>query len=67
MKKIINTIGLSTILSALISIIVWTIGVLWEAPNESLLHNLFRYSTTIFVILGSIWTMLFTYNELKEG
>ena len=67
MKKIINTIGLFTILSALMAVIAFYIGLLWNAPNEGLLHNLFRYSTTIFVILGSIWTMLFTYNELKEG
>jgi hypothetical protein len=51
---------------ALMTVIIWTIVVLWNAPNEGLLHNLFRYSVIGFVILGSIWTMLFTYNELKE-
>jgi hypothetical protein len=67
MKKIINIIGLSTIGLALMVVIVWTIGFLWNATDEGLLHNLFRYSTTVFVILGSIWTMLFSYNETKEG
>jgi hypothetical protein len=66
MKKIINIIGFSTIGLALMTVIIWTIVVLWNAPNEGLLHNLFRYSVIGFVILGSIWTMLFTYNELKE-
>jgi len=65
MKKLINIIGFSTIGLALMTIIVFTIAVLWKAPIESLLHNLFRYSFTGFVILGSIWTMLFSYNELK--
>ena len=66
MKKIINITGFSTIGLVLIAIIVFTIGFLWNAKNEGLLHNLFRYSFAGFVILGSIWTMLFIYNELKE-
>jgi hypothetical protein len=67
MKKLINITGFSTIGLLLIAIIVFTIGVLWNAANESLLHSLFRYSFTGTVILWSIWTMLFTYNEFKEG
>lgn len=67
MKKTINIIGLFTFGLLLITVITLTIGVLWNAPNEGLLHNLCRYSTTALVILGSIWTMLFAYNELKEG
>jgi hypothetical protein len=67
MKKLINITGFSTIGLCLMAIIVFTIGDLWNAPNESLLHNLFRYSFAGFVIVGSIWVMLFSYNELKEG
>jgi len=66
MQKTINTIGLFTVGLLLIAIITLTIGVLWEAPNEGLLHNLCRYSTTAVVILGSIWTVLIIYDELKR-
>jgi hypothetical protein len=67
MGKIINTIGLFTLGLLLMAIITLIIGVLWEAPNEGLLHILCRYLTTAVVILGSIWTMLIAYNESKEG
>ena len=66
MQKIINTIGLFTVGLLLIAIITLTIGVLWEAPNEGLIHNLCRYSTIAFVILGSILTVLLIYDELKR-
>ena len=66
MQKIINTIGLFTVGLLLISIITIIIGLLWEAPNEGLLHNLCRYSTTAFVILGSILTVLLIHDELKR-
>jgi len=66
MEKIINTIGLFTVGLLLIAIITLTIGLLWEAPNEGLLHNLCRYLTTAFVILGSIWAVLLIYDELKR-
>jgi ABC-type dipeptide/oligopeptide/nickel transport system permease component len=66
MQKIINTIGLFTVGLLLITLITLTIGLLWETPNEGLIHNLCRYSTTAVVILGSIWTILFIYDELKR-
>ena len=66
MKKIINIIGLFTFGLLLVAFITFTIGLLWDAPDEGLLHNLFRYSASVSFILGGIWIMLFVYNELKN-
>jgi hypothetical protein len=66
MQKAINIIGSFTVGLLLIAIITLTIGALWEAPNEGLLHNLCRYSTIAVVILGSILTVLLIHDELKR-
>jgi hypothetical protein len=66
MKKIQNIIGLLAIGSLLILLITFTIGALWNAPMGGLIHNLFRYSTTIFVTLGSIWITWFAYDVLNS-
>jgi hypothetical protein len=66
MKQSIIFFGLAGILSILICFITLSLGIVWQAPNEGLLHNLFRYGFTSSVIFGGIWVVLFVYREIKE-
>ncbi len=66
MKQSINFFGFTGIFSILISFITLNLGIVWEAPDEGLLHNLFRYSFTIGTIFGGIWVVLFVYRAIKE-
>ena len=63
MNKLINITGITGLGLLLISLITFLIGVLWDTPNEGLVHNLFRYLTTIGLTVGSIWLLLFCYRE----
>lgn len=66
MEKIIRIIGLLSLVFCCLTLLIWTMAVLWKTPNEGIVHNLFRVSTMIFVTLGSVWFILFTYKESKD-
>ena len=65
MEKIIRITGLLSMVFCCLTLLIWTMGVLWNTPNEGIVHNLFRVSTMLFVTLGSVWFILFTYRESK--
>jgi NADH:ubiquinone oxidoreductase subunit 2 (subunit N) len=67
MKRLLNISGIVATGFLLLSLIINVIGFLWKAPNEGLVHNLFRYSLTATVVFGSIWVFLIVYRETKEN
>jgi NADH:ubiquinone oxidoreductase subunit 2 (subunit N) len=67
MKRLLNISGIVATGFLLLSLIINVIGILWKAPNEGLVHNLFRYSLTATVVFGSIWVFLIVYRETKEN
>lgn len=36
---------------------------LWNTPNEGIVHNLFRISFLSFLVIGSSWVIMSTYQE----
>jgi len=66
MEKIIRIIGLSTLVFFLFTIVLWVTGILWETPNEGVVHNLCRISILCSVTFGSVWMFLFMYKESKD-
>jgi hypothetical protein len=66
MEKIIKIIGLATLVFFLFTIVLWVIGMLWDTPDEGLVHNLCRTSIICSSISGSVWTFLFIYKESKD-
>jgi hypothetical protein len=63
MNKVINITGLIVLGFFIITSIMVIFSILWEAQNESLLHNLVRISASISFSLGGIWAMILAYNE----
>jgi hypothetical protein len=66
MDKIIRILGLSTLVFSLFTIVLWVIGMLWDTPNEGLVHNLCRISIISTSIFGSIFIFLFIRRESKD-
>jgi hypothetical protein len=66
MEKIIRITGLFTLVLSLFTVVLWLIGLLWETPNEGVVHNLCRVSIVSTSIFGSVWTFLFIYKESKD-
>ena len=66
MEKIIRIIGLATLVFFLFTMVLWVTGMLWNAPNEGVVHNLCRASIMCSSILGSMWAFLFVYKESKD-
>ena len=66
MEKIIRITGLFTLVLSLFTVVLWLIGLLWETPNEGVVHNLCRVSIVSTSIFGSVCTFLFIYKESKD-
>lgn len=64
MEKIIKIIGFLAFVLLLITGTMIVFSILWNAQNESLLHNLVRISGSIACSLGAIWAIMFAYNEV---
>jgi len=62
MNKLIRITGLITFGFLVITAIMIIFSILWEAQNDSLLHNLVRISGSITGSLGGIWAMILAYN-----
>ena len=63
MKKLEKILMGATILFAALSIITWVIGVLWNTPNEGIIHNLFRISALGNVVSLGLYAFTLYYNE----
>lgn len=63
MKKLEKILMGATILSAVLSIITWIIGFLWETPNGGIIHNLFRISALGNVVSVGLYAFTLYYNE----
>jgi hypothetical protein len=64
MEKIIKIIGFLAFVLLLITGTMIVFSILWNAQNESLLHNLVRISGSITCSLGVTWAIMFAYNEV---
>jgi hypothetical protein len=63
MKKLEKIAMGMMILFAVICITTWVIGVLWESPNEGIIHNMFRISALGNVISFGLYVFTLYYNE----
>jgi hypothetical protein len=66
MEKAIRITGLLSLLFALLTVIIWGVGVMWETPNNGIVHNLFRVSVLCWFVIGSVWVFMFSYQETKN-
>jgi hypothetical protein len=63
MKKLETILMGMMILFAVLSITMWVIGVLWNTPNEGIIHNLFRISALGNVVSLGLYLFTLYYNE----
>ena len=66
MKTLLNITGFIAIVLMLLSGVTGLIGSLWNVKEMGLVFNIFRYSLTASSIIGSVWVLLFIYDELKK-
>jgi hypothetical protein len=66
MEKATRITGLLSLLFALLTVIIWAVGVMWETPNNGIVHNLFRVSVLCWLVLGGVWVFMFIYKETKN-
>lgn len=67
MEKIIKILGLATLASFLFTMVLWVFGaLLWNTPNEGVVHNLCRISILCSATLGSVFVFMFVYKESKD-
>ena len=66
MDKIIRILGLATLVFSLLTIVLWVIGMLWNTPNEGVVHNLCRISIISTSIFGSIFIFMFIKRESQD-
>jgi hypothetical protein len=67
MKKLEKiTLGALILLSAL-TVITWTIGILWDAPNDGIVCNVFKFLLLgVAIAFGSFACVLFYNEEIKQ-
>ena len=67
MKKLEKiALGIVVLLSAL-TIITWTIGVLWNTPNEGTVHEVFKFLVLgLAIAFGAFACLLFYNEEIKQ-
>jgi hypothetical protein len=63
MKKLEKFLLGVAILFPMINITIWVIIVLWETPNEDIIHNLFRISALGTVVSLGLYAFCLYYNE----
>jgi hypothetical protein len=66
MEKATRITGLLSLSFALLTVIIWGVGVMWETPNNGIVHNLFRVSVLCWLVLGCVWVFMFIYKETKN-
>jgi hypothetical protein len=63
MKKLETFLLGAVILFTVITITLWVIGLLWNTPNEGIIHNLFRISALGNVVSLGLYAFTLYYNE----
>ena len=66
MEKATRITGLLSLSFVLLTVIIWSVGVMWETPNNGIVHNLFRVSVVCNLVIGSVWAFMFVYQETKN-
>jgi hypothetical protein len=66
MEKATRITGLLSLSFMLLTVIIWSVGVMWETPNNGIVHNLFRVSVLCWLVLGGVWVFMFIYKETKN-
>ena len=66
MEKATRITGLLSLSFVLLTVIIWSVGVMWETPNNGIVHNLFRVSVLCWLVIGSVWVFMFIYKETKN-
>jgi hypothetical protein len=66
MKKLEKFLLCAATLFTVITITLWVIAVLWETPNEGIIHNLFRISALGSVVSLGLYYMHFVYTITKK-
>ena len=66
MEKAIRITGLLSLLFTLLTVIIWGVVAMWNPPINGIVHNLFRVSVLCWLMIGSVWVFILTYQETKN-